>query len=64
VAVGAELAVLPDEPYAFTASDGREAFPGIAVALVSGRSLTWYGPSLTTARADLTGCIQAAIGTA
>jgi hypothetical protein len=30
------------------------------VALVSGRSLTWYGPSLTTARAELTGCIQAA----
>ena len=59
VAAGAELAVLPDEPYRFTAGDGPEAFPGIAVALVSGRSLTWYGPSLTTARADLTACIQA-----
>ena len=64
VAAGAELAVLPDEPYPFTASDGPEAFPGLAVALVSGRSLTWYGPSLTTARAELTGCIQAAIRTA
>jgi ABC-type Fe3+-hydroxamate transport system substrate-binding protein len=60
VAAGAELAVLPDEPYPFTATDGPEAFPGLAVALVSGRSLTWYGPSLTTARAELTGCIQAA----
>jgi ABC-type Fe3+-hydroxamate transport system substrate-binding protein len=58
VAAGAELAVLPDEPYPFTAGDGPEAFPGIAVALVSGRSLTWYGPSLTTARAELTGCIR------
>jgi ABC-type Fe3+-hydroxamate transport system substrate-binding protein len=61
VAAGAELAVLPDEPYRFTASDGPEAFPGIAVALVSGRSLTWYGPSLTTARAELTASIQAVI---
>jgi ABC-type Fe3+-hydroxamate transport system substrate-binding protein len=61
LAAGPELAVLPDEPYLFTASDGPEAFPGIAVALVSGRSLTWYGPSLTTARAELIACIQAAI---
>jgi len=56
-----ELAVLPDEPYLFTPRDGPEAFPGMAVALVSGRSLTWYGPSLTTARAELTACIQAAL---
>jgi ABC-type Fe3+-hydroxamate transport system substrate-binding protein len=55
---GAELAVLPDEPYPFTAGDGPEAFPGVAVALVSGRSLTWYGPSLTTARAELTACVR------
>jgi ABC-type Fe3+-hydroxamate transport system substrate-binding protein len=60
-AAGAELAVLPDEPYLFTASDGPEAFGGIAVALVSGRSLTWYGPSLTTARAELTASIAAVI---
>lgn len=60
-AAGAELVILPDEPYRFTTSDGPEAFPGMAVALVSGRSLTWYGPSLTTARAELTACIQAAI---
>jgi ABC-type Fe3+-hydroxamate transport system substrate-binding protein len=61
LAAGPELAVLPDEPYLFTASDGPEAFPGIAVALVSGRSLTWYGPSLATARTELTSCIQDAI---
>jgi ABC-type Fe3+-hydroxamate transport system substrate-binding protein len=61
LAAGPELAVLPDEPYLFTAGDGPEAFPGSAVALVSGRNLTWYGPSLATARAELTACIQAAI---
>jgi ABC-type Fe3+-hydroxamate transport system substrate-binding protein len=49
-----ELVLLPDEPYPFTADDGPEAFPGTRTALVSGRQLTWYGPSLATARADLT----------
>jgi ABC-type Fe3+-hydroxamate transport system substrate-binding protein len=58
---GPELAVLPDEPYAFTASDGPDAFPGIAAALVSGRDLTWYGPSLATARAELIARVKAAI---
>ncbi len=47
------LVVLPDEPYLFTADDGPEAFPGIRTALVSGRDLTWYGPSLGPARARL-----------
>ncbi|GIF99308.1 helical backbone metal receptor [Catellatospora citrea] len=45
----AELIVLPDEPYAFTRDDGPEAFPGTPCALVSGRHLTWYGPSLADA---------------
>ena len=49
----ADLVVLPDEPYRFTASDGPEAFPGRRTALVSGRHLTWYGPSLTEAPAVL-----------
>jgi ABC-type Fe3+-hydroxamate transport system substrate-binding protein len=49
----ADLVVLPDEPYRFTASDGPEAFPGHRTALVSGRHLTWYGPSLTEAPALL-----------
>jgi len=47
---GADLVVLPDEPYAFDPHDGPEAFPGHQVALVSGRHLTWYGPSLVEAR--------------
>jgi len=50
---GPELIVLPDEPYPFTAADGPEMFPRQRVALVEGRSLTWYGPSLVTARAQL-----------
>jgi ABC-type Fe3+-hydroxamate transport system substrate-binding protein len=45
-----DLVVLPDEPYAFSADDGPEAYDGIDVALVSGRHLTWYGPSLVGAR--------------
>ncbi|HLS78253.1 MAG TPA: helical backbone metal receptor [Nocardia sp.] len=57
---GVELAVLPDEPYVFTADDGPDAFPGIPVALVEGRALTWYGPSLVTARADLARHLAAA----
>jgi ABC-type Fe3+-hydroxamate transport system substrate-binding protein len=49
-----DLAVLPDEPYAFSRDDGPEAFPDVAVRCVSGRHLTWYGPSLVEARAVLT----------
>ncbi|GAA2481797.1 helical backbone metal receptor [Streptomyces thermolineatus] len=48
-AAGPDLVVLPDEPYRFTADDGPEAFPGLPAALVSGRHLTWYGPSLAEA---------------
>ncbi|WP_030907536.1 helical backbone metal receptor [Streptomyces sp. NRRL F-5126] len=55
---GADLVVLPDEPYRFTADDGPEAFPGLPAALVDGRMLTWYGPSLTDAPAAL----RAALG--
>lgn len=49
-----DVIVFPDEPYRFTQSDGPEAFPGRRFALVEGRALTWYGPSLVTARALLT----------
>ncbi len=52
-----DLAVLPDEPYLFTADDGPEAFPGVPSALVSGRLLTWYGPSLADAARDLPGAL-------
>ena len=50
-AAGADLVLLPDEPYVFTAEAGPEAFPRTASRLVSGRLLTWYGPSLLEARA-------------
>jgi ABC-type Fe3+-hydroxamate transport system substrate-binding protein len=52
-AVRPELVLLPDEPYVFSATDGPEAFEGIRTELVSGRLLTWYGPSLAVARAEL-----------
>ncbi|GGW19450.1 ABC transporter substrate-binding protein [Streptomyces capoamus] len=55
-----DLVVLPDEPYRFTAEDGPEAFPGLPCALVSGRHLTWYGPSLTEAPRVLAGALRAA----
>ncbi|TGA98401.1 helical backbone metal receptor [Streptomyces sp. MZ04] len=54
-----DLVVLPDEPYRFTPEDGPEAFPAPA-ALVSGRHLTWYGPSLAQAPAVLSGALRAA----
>ncbi|UYQ61199.1 helical backbone metal receptor [Streptomyces peucetius] len=67
-ASGAEAVVLPDEPYRFTADDGPEAFPGLPAALVDGRYLTWYGPSLVRAPAmlgaALSGARRAAPGTA
>ena len=50
----ADLVVLPDEPYLFTADDGPDAFPGARCALVDGRLLTWCGPSLVEAHAKLT----------
>jgi ABC-type Fe3+-hydroxamate transport system substrate-binding protein len=52
-AAGADLVVLPDEPYRFSAADGPEAFAPVPAALVSGRHLTWYGPSLVQAPALL-----------
>jgi hypothetical protein len=55
-----DLVVLPDEPYAFGPGDGPEAFPGHAVALVSGRHLEWYGPSLAEAPAVLRAQLGAA----
>jgi ABC-type Fe3+-hydroxamate transport system substrate-binding protein len=49
----ADLLVLPDEPYLFTDADGPEAFPGTRYVLLSGRHLTWCGPSLVEAKALL-----------
>lgn len=47
---GADLVLLPDEPYVFTAQDGPEAFTRTPTRLVSGRLLTWYGPAMIEAR--------------
>jgi ABC-type Fe3+-hydroxamate transport system substrate-binding protein len=55
---GADLVVLPDEPYEFTADDGPEAFPGLPYALVDGRHLTWCGPSLVEAHATLAAALR------
>ncbi|QYJ02995.1 helical backbone metal receptor [Nocardioides panacisoli] len=49
-----DLVLLPDEPYAFTAEDGPEAFTRVPTQLVSGRLLTWYGPAMVEAH-DLLG---------
>ena len=54
-----DLVVLPDEPYAFTADDGPEAFT-VPSVLVSGRLLTWYGPSLGEAARVLPGVLAGA----
>ena len=51
--VRADLVVFPDEPYAFTPDDGPEAWPQARPVFVSGRHLTWYGPSLAEAPALL-----------
>ncbi|MFI5552905.1 helical backbone metal receptor [Streptomyces sp. NPDC051738] len=55
-----DVVVFLDEPYGFTADDGPEAFPGLPCALVSGRHLTWYGPSLAEAPRVLSGALRAA----
>lgn len=49
---GADVVLLPDEPYVFTADDGPEAFT-TPTRLVSGRLLTWYGPAMVEAHAVL-----------
>ncbi|MYU02477.1 ABC transporter substrate-binding protein [Streptomyces sp. SID8366] len=59
-AAAPDVVVLPDEPYRFTAQDGPEAFPGLVCALVSGRDLTWYGPSLAWAPRTLGEALRAA----
>jgi len=50
---GADLVLLPDEPYVFTEQDGPEAFEQVATRLVSGRLITWYGPALVDATISL-----------
>ncbi|WP_370247822.1 helical backbone metal receptor [Nocardioides sp.] len=45
-ALSPDVVLLPDEPYVFTADDGPEALDGLPTVGLSGRLLTWYGPSL------------------
>ena len=52
-----DLVVLPDEPYAFSPEDGPECFD-VPAKCVSGRHLTWYGPSLAEAREVLARQLQ------
>jgi ABC-type Fe3+-hydroxamate transport system substrate-binding protein len=47
-AAAPDVVLLPDEPYVFTDADGPEAFI-LPTELVSGRLITWYGPSLVEA---------------
>ena len=54
---GADVVLLPDEPYVFTADDGPEALR-TPTRLVSGRLLTWYGPAMVEAHAVLAGLAE------
>ena len=56
-AAAPDVVLLPAGPCPFAADDGPQEFPTQRVLLVSGRLLTWYGPSLATARADLLSAI-------
>ena len=53
-----DLVLLPDEPYPFDPDDGPDAFPAHRTVLAEGRLLTWYGPSLTTARERLQAIVR------
>jgi ABC-type Fe3+-hydroxamate transport system substrate-binding protein len=57
-AMGLDAVLLPDEPYVFSPTDGPEAFTATPTVLFSGRLLTWYGPSLVTARPLLEASIR------
>ena len=55
-----DLVLLPDEPYIFSATDGPEAVP-VRTALINGRLLTWYGPSLHDAKNELLAAVLASL---
>jgi ABC-type Fe3+-hydroxamate transport system substrate-binding protein len=57
-AMDLDVVLLPDEPYAFSEVDGPDAFHRSPVALINGRLLTWYGPSLVPARSLLEASIR------
>ena len=51
--LGLDVVLLPDEPYSFSPVDGPAFFTRTPTALIDGRMLTWYGPSLVSARQHL-----------
>ena len=57
-----DLVLLPDEPYVFSETDGPEAVH-VRTALIDGRMLTWYGPSLHDAKNELLAAILAHLKT-
>jgi ABC-type Fe3+-hydroxamate transport system substrate-binding protein len=57
-----DLVLLPDEPYVFSETDGPEAV-NVRTALIDGRMLTWYGPSLHDAKNELLAAILANLKT-
>ena len=57
-----DLVLLPDEPYVFSETDGPEAV-NVRTALIDGRMLTWYGPSLHDAKNELLAAILASLKT-
>ena len=57
-----DLVLLPDEPYIFSETDGPEAV-NVRTALINGRMLTWYGPSLHDAKNELLAAILANLKT-
>ncbi len=59
-AADVDVVLLPDEPYEFGPDDGPEAM-STRTALIPGRALTWYGPTLLTAREDILGPTRAAL---
>ena len=59
---GIDLVLLPDEPYEFTDGDGPECFTHVPTQLVSGRLLTWYGPSLLEAADQLPAILRTQVG--
>jgi hypothetical protein len=56
-----DVVLLPDEPYEFGPDDGPEAFPGRRAVLLPGRAISWYGPSLLTARETILACLTGVV---
>jgi ABC-type Fe3+-hydroxamate transport system substrate-binding protein len=61
LALNPALVLLPDEPYAFSPDDGPDALGRTRSVLVPGRALSWYGPAMVGARAELEHRIQGAL---